>query len=68
MVRPGKFYNYFLKLYSLPSTNTWSNCIITDYGFRIVSICLKGCYGRPLLQARLLPDLNTISDDCVTEN
>ena len=26
------------------------------------------CYEMPLLQARLLPDLNTIPDNCVGEN
>ena len=26
------------------------------------------CYGRPLLQAWLLPDLNTIPNNCVGEN
>ena len=26
------------------------------------------CYGRPLLQAWLLPDLNTIPNNCVREN
>ena len=26
------------------------------------------CYGRPLLQAWLLSDLNTIPDNCVGEN
>ena len=26
------------------------------------------CYGRPLLQALLLPDLNTIPNNCVGEN
>ena len=26
------------------------------------------CYERPLLQAWLLPDLNTISNNCVREN
>ena len=26
------------------------------------------CYGRPLLQAWLLPDLNTIPNNCITEN
>ena len=28
----------------------------------------KQCYGRPLLQAWLLPDLNTKSNNCVREN
>ena len=26
------------------------------------------CYGRPLLQAWLLPDLNTIPNNCIREN
>ena len=26
------------------------------------------CYGKPLLQAWLLPDLNTIPNNCVREN
>ena len=26
------------------------------------------CYGRPLLQAWLLPDLNTIPNNCVGKN
>ena len=29
---------------------------------------LTNCYDRPLLQAWLLPDLNTIPDSCVSEN
>ena len=32
------------------------------------SPCFYVCYGRPPLRAWLLPDLNTIPDNCVKEN
>ena len=34
----------------------------------LAQVFIRDCYGRPLLQAWLLPDLITIPNNCVVEN
>ena len=43
--------------------------VFQGLGTVVVNQCIiKYCYGRPLLQAWLLPNLNTISNNCIREN
>ena len=44
-------------------------CFQTCQGHKIASYEVNFCcYGRPLLQAWLLPNLDTIPDNCIMEN
>ena len=69
-------------VYTLCELNAWSRTL--EYEFMLFTrhqhvrpVCHNSidddklqthCYGRPLLQVCLLPDLNTIPDNCIREN
>ena len=61
--RELKLQNYDLQNFSMCQTNVCIN--FQKYHSKIVG---RVCYGRPLLQAWLFPDLNTIPNNCVREN
>ena len=64
------FPQYFqrLQLQTCKNQGLFEKGLTSDFLDPYHTIMSNDCYGRPLLQALLLPDFNTIPNNCVGEN